>query len=46
MLKSIPWISRIICKCLWHSYHGVINKYGALQWLVCKRCGDKRNISW
>lgn len=40
----LPWISRMICRFLFHSYRGVINKHGVLQWIVCLRCGDKRDL--
>lgn len=43
---KIPLLSRLICKYLWHSYRGVINSHGALEWLVCTRCGRRHNITY
>lgn len=44
MSLRIPWLSRMICKYLWHSYKSVINEHGALEWLICRRCGNRHNI--
>ncbi len=46
MAMRIPWLSRIICKYLWHSYKGVINEHGAMRWLVCTRCGNQHDVIW
>lgn len=35
----------LICRFSWHSFRGVINQHGALQWIVCARCGIQRNSS-
>lgn len=42
--SSLPWVSRMICRFLFHSHKGVINSYGALEWIVCTRCGHKRSL--
>lgn len=44
--KNVPWLSRMVCKYLWHSFTGVINEYGVLRWLVCRRCGLQRDLIW
>jgi len=43
---KVPWLSRMICKYFWHSYKGVINEHGVLQWLVCTRCGERLDVVW
>ena len=39
--NHLPWVSRFICRYLWHSYLGDINKGGSLEWLACTRCGHQ-----
>lgn len=43
---DLPWIGRMFCRWLWHSWRGVLNEHGALEWLVCRRCGERRNLIW
>lgn len=40
----IPLVSRLFCKYLWHSWTGILNEHGVMQWLVCTRCGERYNL--
>lgn len=41
---KVPWVSRMICKYLWHSYKGLLNHHSAFKWLVCTRCGEQYDM--
>ena len=40
----LPLMGRLFCRLLWHSWRGVTNKHGVFKWLVCQRCGTRRNL--
>ena len=41
----IPLMSRLFCKYLWHSWTGILNEHGVMKWLVCKRCGERYDLT-
>ena len=43
-MPKLPFVGRMICRFLFHSYRGIINTHGVLQWVVCLRCGHQRDI--
>ncbi len=45
-MSKLPLLTRILCRWFWHSYRGTLNEHGALQWLTCTRCGERRDLIW
>lgn len=32
------------CRWFWHRFRPMLNEHGALRWLVCERCGYRRDL--